>query len=114
MTIERLLDVPLGMPSPEALRLATEVIRRRYVLPETMQHPQVRSECLRLAYTIQAYGLAVFPALRSGMEVRRNVARTAWPRRTVDWLSDGQATKRCANPSGRPSCEQRQYDLENV
>jgi hypothetical protein len=58
MAIERPHDVPLGMPSPEALRLATSVISRRYVLPETMQHPQVRSECMRLAYLIQACGLA--------------------------------------------------------
>ena len=26
--------------------------------PETMQHPEVRSECSRLAYLIQAFGLA--------------------------------------------------------
>ena len=58
MLIERPLEVPFGMPSPEALQLATAVIRQRYVLPETMQHPQVRSECIRLAYLIQAYGLA--------------------------------------------------------
>jgi len=58
MTIERPHDVPFGMPSPEALRLATAVIRRRYVRPEAMRHPQVRSECMRLAYTIQAYGLS--------------------------------------------------------
>ena len=58
MAVECPQDVPLGMPSPEALRLATAVIDRRYVLPETMQHPQVRSECMRLAYLIQAYDLA--------------------------------------------------------
>lgn len=58
MGTERLHDVPLGMPSPEALHLATAVISRRYVLPETMQHPEVRSECLRLAYMIQAFGYA--------------------------------------------------------
>ena len=46
------------MPSPEALQLATAEIRQRYVLPETMQHPRVRSECIRLAYLMQAYGLA--------------------------------------------------------
>ena len=61
MVVERSHDVPLGMPSPHALELATEFISRRYVLPETMDHPQVRSECLRLAYMIQAYGLAVSP-----------------------------------------------------
>ena len=58
MLIECPLDVPFGMPSPEALQLATAVIRRLYVVPETMQHPRVRSECIRLAYLIQAYGLA--------------------------------------------------------
>jgi hypothetical protein len=58
MPIERPHDAPLGMPSPEALQMATEAIRRRYVLPETMQHLVVRSECMRLAYLIQAYGLA--------------------------------------------------------
>jgi hypothetical protein len=57
MQIERPNHIPPGMPSPEALRLATAAIRRRYVLPETMQHPRVKSECLRLAYMIQAYGL---------------------------------------------------------
>ena len=58
MLIEHPYDVPLGMPSPEALQMATEAMRRHYVLPETMEHPTVRSECLRLAYLIQAYGLA--------------------------------------------------------
>jgi hypothetical protein len=51
-------DEPMGLPSPEALQLATDVIRRHYVLPETMEHPQVRSECMRLAYMIMACGLA--------------------------------------------------------
>ena len=50
--------MPLGMPSTEALQMATDAMRRHYVLPETMEHPAVRSECLRLAYLIQAYGLA--------------------------------------------------------
>jgi hypothetical protein len=58
MLIEYSGDAPLGMPSPEALRMASDAMRRHYVLPETMEHPAVRSECLRLAYLIQAYGLA--------------------------------------------------------
>ena len=58
MSTESFHDVPLGMPSPEALQMASDAIRRLYVLPETMQHPEVRSECLRFAYLIQAYGLA--------------------------------------------------------
>jgi hypothetical protein len=56
-------DEPMGLPSPEALQLAMGVIRQRYALPETMEHPQVRSECMRLAYLIMAYGLA--PSARS-------------------------------------------------
>ena len=58
MSIERPHDVPLGMPSPEALQMACDAMRRHYLLPETMEHPAVRAECLRLAYLIQAYGLA--------------------------------------------------------
>jgi hypothetical protein len=60
---ERPHDERFGMPSPEALKTATALIRRRYLLPDTMQHPQVRSECMRLAYLIQAYGLAATPSL---------------------------------------------------
>jgi hypothetical protein len=58
MLIECPRDVLLGMPSPEALQMAIDTIGRHYVLPETMEHPAVRSECLRLAYLIQAYCLA--------------------------------------------------------
>ena len=47
MTIER----PHGLPSPGALEVATDAIGRHYE-PETMQHPEVRSECIRLAYLI--------------------------------------------------------------
>jgi hypothetical protein len=57
MPIERPHDVPPGIPSPEALQRATDATRRCYVLPETMQHPEVRSQCLQLAYLIQSYGL---------------------------------------------------------
>ncbi len=51
LPIERpcITDEPMGLPSPEALRVATDVIRRRYVLAETMERPEVRSECMRLA-----------------------------------------------------------------
>jgi hypothetical protein len=93
MTIECPHDVPFGMPSPEALQLATEDICRRYVLPETMQHPQVRSECMRLAYIIQAYGLAAFLSLRSGTEVGLDVAQASWPLRTGGCSEERQTTK---------------------
>ena len=59
-TIDRAMrrcDMRFGRPSPEALQLATDAIRRRCLLPETMQHPVVKSECISLAYLIQAYGL---------------------------------------------------------
>jgi CheY-like chemotaxis protein len=48
----------MGMPSPEALRMATDVVCRHYVLPETRHHPVVRSACVRLAYQLTAYGAA--------------------------------------------------------
>ena len=71
MQIEHPNTVPLGMPSPEALDMATAAIRRRNVLPETMEHPAVRAECLSLAYLIQAYGLA------SGKPAEHHVEPTA-------------------------------------
>jgi hypothetical protein len=73
MPTERPHDVPLGMPSPEALQMATDAVRCRYVLPETMQHPEVRAECLRLAYLVQAYGLAL-------TRLARDDGRTEKPR----------------------------------
>ena len=45
-------------PSPEALHLATAVIQRGYILPETMEHPVVKSETINLAFLIMAWGLA--------------------------------------------------------
>ena len=57
--------ISFGMPSREALRVATNEMRARYVLPETIQHQEVRSECLGLAYLVQAYGLtSAAPASR--------------------------------------------------
>jgi hypothetical protein len=45
-------------PSPKALHLATAVIRRGYILPETKQHPVVQFECTNLAFLIMAWGQA--------------------------------------------------------
>jgi hypothetical protein len=50
--------ISVGMPSRGALRVATNAMSGRYVLPETIQNHEVKSECLRLAYLIQAYGVA--------------------------------------------------------
>ena len=44
-------------PSPEALHLATAVIRRGYMLPETMEHPIIKFECTNLALLLMAWGL---------------------------------------------------------
>src|SRR5690349_11240389 len=58
MTVRAYDGISVGMPSRRALRVATNAMRGRYVLPETIQNHEVKSECLRLAYLIQAYGLA--------------------------------------------------------
>ena len=51
-------------PSPEALQLATAVIRRGYMLPETMEHPVVKFDSINLAFLIMAWGLAPTGAAR--------------------------------------------------
>ena|SRR5579859_3764992 len=61
MPIERAVGIVHGIPSARALQMATAAARHHYVLPETMEHPVVRAECLQLAYLIQAYGLASRP-----------------------------------------------------
>ena len=45
-------------PAPEAFNLATAVIRRGYVLPETIEHPIIRFESMNLALLFVAWGLA--------------------------------------------------------
>ena len=57
MRVERPREVSLGTPYLGAVQVATDAIGRHYE-PETMQHAQVRSECMRLACLIQAFGLA--------------------------------------------------------
>ena len=46
-----------GLPSPQALKMATEAILRGYVFPETVLHPVVTSSIMGLAYQLMAYGL---------------------------------------------------------
>ena len=62
MPVERADSISLGMPSAKALQMATEAVRRRYVLPETMEHTVVRAECLQLAYLIQSLRIGVSPS----------------------------------------------------
>jgi hypothetical protein len=79
----RITNEPMGLPSSEALRLAADVIGRRYVLPETMEHPQIRSECMRLAYLLMAYGL--IPAKAPGGGTARCDDRSLARRAIPDW-----------------------------
>jgi hypothetical protein len=48
---------PAGLPSPEALKMATEALGQHYVLPETLREPVVVAEAIQLAYLLSAYGL---------------------------------------------------------
>ena len=48
---------PAGLPSPEALQMATEALGQHYVLAETLQAPVVVAEAIQLAYLLSAYGL---------------------------------------------------------
>jgi hypothetical protein len=50
---------PAGLPSPQALRAATDALARQYVLSETMLHTIVNSQALELAYLLTAYGLVL-------------------------------------------------------
>ena len=68
-------------PAPEALHLATAVIQRGYMLPETMEHPIIKFESINLALLFVAWGLAPTAAAcrvaRDGADTRP--ARSATP-----------------------------------
>ncbi len=92
-------DRPMGLPSVEAMQMAADALSRHYVLPETMQHPAIRSATKRLAYTLMAYGMAPTgpepAAARSAIPIQQsNPARLDQPRDTgrhilvVDDVSD--------------------------
>jgi len=72
-------DRPMGLPSPEALQMATDAICRHFLLPETRQHPQVQSAIMRFAYQLMAYGLV--PAKSHA----RNVAPSRTAPATMSW-----------------------------
>jgi hypothetical protein len=48
---------PAGLPSPEAMQMATEALGRHYVYAETLLDPVVHGEAIQLAYLLSAYGL---------------------------------------------------------
>jgi CheY-like chemotaxis protein len=48
---------PTLLPSLQSLAMAAEIVRKGYILPETMLHPVIRSSITKLAYDLVAYGL---------------------------------------------------------
>ena len=68
-------------PAPEALHLATAMIRRGYMLPETAEHPIIRFDFIGLALLFVAWALtptaAAHRVARDGDDTRP--ARSASP-----------------------------------
>ena len=63
---------PTLLPSLQALRMATEIVRKGYVFPETILHPVIKSSIVQLAYRLSAYGLVpVEPELAAASDRRR-------------------------------------------
>ena len=48
---------PAGLSSPQALQTAVDALSRRYVQPQTAQHPVVVDQARELALLLSAYGL---------------------------------------------------------
>jgi CheY-like chemotaxis protein len=48
---------PTGLPSPQALQMATDVISRHYISPDIRQAPAIIAASLELSYLLMAYGL---------------------------------------------------------
>jgi hypothetical protein len=74
-------DDQMVWPAPEALHLATAVIQRGYMLPETVEHPIIKYESIGLALLFVAWGLtstaAACRVARDGADSRP--ARSATP-----------------------------------
>jgi len=85
-------DRPMGLPSPEAVQMATDAICRHFLLPETRQHPQVQSAIMRLAYQLMAYGLV--PAKSDSAERRAEQHRPGHHVLVVDDVADVLVTVR--------------------
>lgn len=79
-------DRPMGLPSPEALQMATDAICRHFLLPETRQHPQIQSAIMRFAYQLMAYGLV--PAKSGSTERRAEPHRAGHHVLVVDDVTD--------------------------
>jgi hypothetical protein len=101
-------DVPLGMLSPEALQMATDATRRCYVLPETMQHPEVRAECMELAHLIQVFGLPSTNPARHHDEIKKLRDLVTGIRRLQDrreyFTKPASGCERVATPSASDEC----------
>ena len=108
MPLERPRDVSLGLSSLEALQVATDAIRRRYVLRETMQHPEVRAECMELVHLIQAFGLASTKPAPHHDEIKKLRDLVTGIRRLQDrreYLTEpASGCERVATPSASDEC----------
>ena len=86
-------------PAPEALNLATAVIRRGYVLPETMEHPIIKFESYKPCVLVVAWGLApTAAATPSGEEDSRLLICSALHGSSSSWfhaLQRAHAPGRC-------------------
>jgi two-component system cell cycle response regulator CpdR len=51
------IEAPSSLPSPQALKMATDAVRRNYAYPETMLDPVVAGSIRKLAYDLMAYSM---------------------------------------------------------
>jgi hypothetical protein len=108
MPLERPRDVPPGLSPLEALQVATDAIRSGYVLRETMQHPEVRAECMELAHLIQVFGLPSTNPARHHDEIKKLRDLVTGIRRLQDrreyFTKPASGCERVATPSASDEC----------
>lgn len=79
---------PTGLPFPQALQMATDVIARHYISPDIRQSPLIIAATLELSYLLMAYGLVPaepeLDATESDMAEKSRVAPKLEPRRNTD------------------------------
>ena len=88
---------PAGLPSLEALQMATDALGQHYVLPETRQEPVVVGEAIKLAYLLSAYGLV--PTQRRSAAAQSDMADD--DAKNVSRTKASSDRRRCASPGGR-------------
>ena len=79
---------PTGLPFPQALQMATDLIARHYISPDIRQSPLIIAATLELSYLLMAYGLAPaepeLDATESDMAEKSRVAPKLEPPRNTD------------------------------